>query len=104
MVVGCAGRRTGFAPRDCAPAAERQVQSIAGGGAGRGEVGAGVGMLYQGAAQGGEAEGATEEAHSLAEMSVSIPMPGKAESLNAGVAGAVLMFEVVRQRKILTLE
>jgi len=53
---------------------------------------------------GGEAEGATEEAHSLAEMSVSIPMPGKAESLNAGVAGAVLMFEVVRQRKILTLE
>jgi tRNA G18 (ribose-2'-O)-methylase SpoU len=29
---------------------------------------------------------------------VSIPMPGEAESLNAGVAGSVLMFEVVRQR------
>jgi tRNA G18 (ribose-2'-O)-methylase SpoU len=27
-------------------------------------------------------------------------MPGKAESLNAGVAGAVLMFEVVRQRNL----
>jgi len=49
---------------------------------------------------GGEAEGATEEACRLAEMTVSIPMPGKAESLNAGVAGAILMFEVVRQRKV----
>ena len=47
---------------------------------------------------GGEAEGATEEARQLADKSVCIPMPGKVESLNAGVAGAVLMFEVVRQR------
>jgi tRNA G18 (ribose-2'-O)-methylase SpoU len=37
-------------------------------------------------------------------MTVSIPMPGTAESLNAGVAGAVLMFEVVRQRKFRALE
>jgi len=49
---------------------------------------------------GGEAEGATEEAYNLADGAVSVPMPGKAESLNAGVAGAVLMFEVVRQRKL----
>jgi TrmH family RNA methyltransferase len=49
---------------------------------------------------GGEAEGATEEARQMAEMAVSIPMPGKAESLNAGVSGAILMFEVVRQRKL----
>jgi RNA methyltransferase, TrmH family len=49
---------------------------------------------------GGEAEGATQEARKMAAMSVSIPMPGQAESLNAGVAGAVLMFEVVRQRKL----
>ena len=49
---------------------------------------------------GGEAEGATDEARRLADMSVSIPMPGRAESLNAGVAGAILMFEVVRQRKM----
>ena len=48
---------------------------------------------------GGEAEGATQAARQLAAMSVSIPMPGQAESLNAGVAGGVLMFEVVRQRK-----
>jgi TrmH family RNA methyltransferase len=49
---------------------------------------------------GGEAAGATEEARKLADGTVSIPMPGKTESLNAGVAGAVLMFEVVRQRKL----
>jgi RNA methyltransferase, TrmH family len=47
---------------------------------------------------GGEAEGASGEAHSLATRSVSIPMPGGCESLNAAVAGAILMFEVVRQR------
>ena len=47
---------------------------------------------------GGEAEGASEQARTLASQSISIPMPGEAESLNAGIAGAVLMFEVVRQR------
>lgn len=48
---------------------------------------------------GGEAEGASESARKLANLTVNIPMPGKIESLNAAVAGAVLMFEVVRQRK-----
>jgi len=47
---------------------------------------------------GGEAEGASEEARNLATQRISIPMPGKVESLNAAVAGSVLMFEVVRQR------
>jgi TrmH family RNA methyltransferase len=47
---------------------------------------------------GGEAEGASEQAGKLANEPISIPMPGRIESLNAGVAGAVLMFEVVRQR------
>jgi RNA methyltransferase, TrmH family len=47
---------------------------------------------------GGEAQGASKQAHDLASTLVSIPMPGKAESLNAGVAGVILMFEVVRQR------
>ena len=48
---------------------------------------------------GGEAEGASAEARRLADESISIPMPGRAESLNAGVAGAILLFEVVRQRQ-----
>jgi TrmH family RNA methyltransferase len=47
---------------------------------------------------GGEAEGASAQARKLANQQVAIPMPGKAESLNAAVAGAILMFEAVRQR------
>jgi TrmH family RNA methyltransferase len=48
---------------------------------------------------GGEAEGAGEDARRLADALVSIPMPGESESLNAAAAGAILMFEVVRQRR-----
>lgn len=47
---------------------------------------------------GGEAEGATDAARKLAWQHLGIPMPGKAESLNAAVAGSLLMFEIVRQR------
>jgi len=47
---------------------------------------------------GGEAEGASEQARQLANQTIGIPISEKVESLNAGVAGAVLMFEVVRQR------
>ncbi len=47
---------------------------------------------------GNEAEGASESARKLATGRISIPMPGEVESLNAGVAGSVLMFEVLRQR------
>jgi TrmH family RNA methyltransferase len=48
---------------------------------------------------GGEAEGAGAEARRLATQTVGIPMQGRAESLNAAVAGAVLMFEVARQAR-----
>jgi TrmH family RNA methyltransferase len=47
---------------------------------------------------GSEAEGASDDARKLATEKISIPMSGEIESLNAGVAGSVLMFEVVRQR------
>lgn len=47
---------------------------------------------------GSEAEGASEKAKKCAHQRVSIPMSGMMESLNAGVAGSVLMFEIVRQR------
>ncbi len=46
---------------------------------------------------GSEAEGPSEEARALADDSVFIPMPGGAESLNAAVAGSVILFEAVRQ-------
>jgi len=48
---------------------------------------------------GSEAEGASDEAHRLGVEKICIPMTGKVESLNAGVAGSVLMFEVMRQRR-----
>ena len=47
---------------------------------------------------GSEAEGASDEAKRLATKRICIPMVRNVESLNAGVAGSVLMFEVLRQR------
>ena len=55
---------------------------------------------------GGEAAGAGAEMAALAQTRLHIPMPGGAdtgrpvESLNAAVAAAILMFEVVRQRSL----
>lgn len=49
---------------------------------------------------GSEAEGASEAARKLTTQTISIPMSGDIESLNAGVAGSVLMIEVVRQRSV----
>ncbi len=53
---------------------------------------------------GGEADGAGPEARSLADHTLSIPMPGGIESLNAAAAGAILMFEIVRQRQAIIEE
>ncbi len=47
---------------------------------------------------GGEAEGPSAEARKLANAHITIPMRRNTESLNAAVAGSVLMFEVARQR------
>jgi TrmH family RNA methyltransferase len=48
---------------------------------------------------GSEAAGPSSAARALAAQRVTIPMPGKAESLNAAVAAGVLLFEVARQRR-----
>ena len=48
---------------------------------------------------GGEAAGAGASAKTLAHTQVHIPMPGGSESLNAAAAAAILLFEVVRQRR-----
>ncbi|MBI3244477.1 MAG: RNA methyltransferase [Chloroflexi bacterium] len=45
-----------------------------------------------------EADGPSEAARACAAESVFIPMPGETESLNAAVAGSVILFEAVRQR------
>lgn len=49
---------------------------------------------------GNETEGPRPEAQRRATGRVSIPMPGRAESLNAGIAASIIMFESVRQRLI----
>jgi len=47
---------------------------------------------------GNEANGVDSKIVQTADRLIKIPMPGKAESLNAAVAGSILMFEVVKQR------
>jgi len=47
---------------------------------------------------GGETEGESQFARDISTDHLQIPMPGGGESLNAGAAAAILMFEVVRQR------
>lgn len=48
---------------------------------------------------GGEAEGAGPAARAVA-TPIAIPMLGRVESLNAAVAGAVILFEAARQRRM----
>ena len=47
---------------------------------------------------GNEGAGLGDELEGACKVRARIPMPGRAESLNAGVAGSVAMFECVRQR------
>jgi TrmH family RNA methyltransferase len=47
---------------------------------------------------GNEGNGISDELINLGDIKVKIPMPGKAESLNAGVAASIMIFEAVRQR------
>ncbi|AGL01165.1 TrmH family RNA methyltransferase [Desulfoscipio gibsoniae] len=49
-------------------------------------------------AVGSEADGVSDAVHRAAGERVSIPMPGRAESLNAGVAAGIMLYEAVRQR------
>lgn len=48
---------------------------------------------------GGEAEGASEAALNAATERVMIPMSGSAESLNAAMAGTIMIFEAARVRR-----
>lgn len=47
---------------------------------------------------GNEGAGLSSELIQLATLQISIPMPGKVESLNAAAATAICLFEAVRQR------
>src|SRR6266540_1259896 len=49
---------------------------------------------------GNEARGLSDEARALEGKPIGIPMRGRAESLNAAVAGSVILFEALRQRSL----
>lgn len=51
---------------------------------------------------GNEGAGLSAELSRAATLQVRIPMPGRAESLNAGVAGSIALFEAVRQRGVIS--
>ncbi len=49
---------------------------------------------------GNEAHGLSDDARALAGRLIGIPMRGRAESLNAAVAGSIILFEAQRQRML----
>jgi TrmH family RNA methyltransferase len=51
---------------------------------------------------GSEAHGASSAVHALATGTVRIPLANTVESLNAAAAGAIILFEIARQRRILS--
>jgi TrmH family RNA methyltransferase len=48
---------------------------------------------------GGEARGADQQAWAIASQKITIPMARSVESLNAGIAAGVILFEMCRQRR-----
>ena len=72
--------------------------------------GTGVGRLYDvdltsptAILIGNEGSGLATELIAAATHRVTIPMPGRVESLNAAAAGAICMFEMARQRALVNL-
>lgn len=49
---------------------------------------------------GNESKGVSQEIQEIANIKIKIPMIGKTESLNAGVAASLMAYEVLRKRKI----
>ena len=47
---------------------------------------------------GGEADGVSSSALSRSDVNVTIPMLGNTESLNAGIAGSIALYEIMRKR------
>lgn len=49
---------------------------------------------------GNEGSGVSAELMEIADVKVRIPMEGKIESLNAGISGALVMYEALRQQRL----
>jgi len=48
---------------------------------------------------GNESQGINSETQALLDLNIKIPMPGRAESLNAGIAASILMYEFSVRKK-----
>ena len=77
----------GIAIVACSPAGSRLYHQV--------DLGGPVAILI-----GSEAHGLTREWIDCAKWDVSIPMSGAVDSLNASIAGAILLYEAVRQRSV----
>ncbi len=53
---------------------------------------------------GNEGAGLSEELLALADTRITIPTPGRVESLNAAIAGSLLLYEASRQRASTTYQ
>lgn len=76
----------GMGLRTAAAVADRSAVSVL-------DAGLGAGSMI---AVGNEGSGLTDGCAAACETRVTIPMPGRAESLNAGTAAAILMWEICR--------
>jgi len=47
---------------------------------------------------GNESKGVSRDIQLMSDILIKIPMPGKAESLNAGVAASIMMYEITKHR------
>lgn len=72
------------------------VSTVAHGGSAPEDAALGAGFVLL---VGSEAQGVPGEVSAAASVSVTIPMEGSVESLNAAVAGALVAFEAARQRR-----
>ena len=49
---------------------------------------------------GNEGQGVSDEISNLCQISLSIPMKGNIESLNAGVSGSIIMYQIAKSNLI----
>ena len=87
LVAAAVGAPVGAAPVGAAPVGELGRKSVGG------DVSEGDFAL----AVGNEGAGVRDELRDAATSTVSIPMPGPAESLNVAMAGSVLLYELAKE-------
>ena len=97
LVAAAVGAPVGAAPVGTAPVGAAPVGAAPVGELGRKSVGGDVSEGDFALAVGNEGAGVRDELRDAATSTVSIPMPGPAESLNVAMAGSVLLYELAKE-------